>query len=68
MFDWIKRLFGEGVVRFRFEAVDGRVGTGKISYIGEYDESELRKNIKSKMLVDHNVQVVIIDIIAHYEK
>lgn len=68
MFDWIKKLFGEGTVRFTFKSSDGRNGTGKISYIGEYDEKEVRKAIRNKMIVDHNVDVLSIEIVGHYEK
>lgn len=68
MFDWIKRLFGEGVVRVEFTATDGRRGTANVPYIGEYDESEVIAIIKSRLLVDHGVAVRSVNIISHYEK
>lgn len=68
MFDWIKRLYGEGVVHFTFETVDGRTGTGKIPYIGEYDEAELIATVKRTMRVEHNVIVSALTIVAHHEK
>jgi hypothetical protein len=68
MFDFIKKLFGEGVVHFTFETVDGRGGKGKIPYIGEYDEAEIRLAIRKTLRVEHNVTVSNLEIVAHHTK
>ena len=68
MFDFIKKLFGDGVVHFTFTCTDGRSGKGKINYIGEYDREEVLRAIKKKLLVEENVVVTSLDIVAHYEK
>lgn len=68
MFDFIKKLFGDGVVHFTFECTDGRTGKGKINYIGEYNKVEVLRAIKQKLLVEENVMVNDLEIIARYEK
>ena len=67
MFDWLKRLHGEGAVRAEFMCSDGTTGTAKQSYIGEYVESEIIQHIKDKILIDHDKIITSIKIVAHTE-
>ncbi len=67
MFDFIKRLFGEGVLHFTFNTADGRGGTGKISYIGEYDQSAMELEIRQQIKEKHKVAVTKLEITEHIE-
>lgn len=52
MFDWIKRLFGEGTIYFDFVCEDGSAGRGKSPYIGDpgtFDIVCYREQIKSEI-------------------
>jgi hypothetical protein len=68
MFDCIKRLFGEGVVHYTVELQDGGRARGKIPYIGEYDEGEVRQAIRDSLRVDHNRIATKITIVAHQSR
>lgn len=50
MFDWLKKLFGNGVIYFECkDAITGTVATGKMNYIGEYNEPAAIKGIKEEV-------------------
>ena len=64
MFDWLKRLAGEGQLCFEVEGVgkDGKemVGTVKQSYIGSLatlDKDELFRKIRLKCKIDYGIIV-----------
>jgi hypothetical protein len=51
MFDFIKRLYGQGFIRCECTDTDGRVFLMKIPYIGDYntiDKVELREHAASQ--------------------
>ena len=56
MFDWFKKMCGEGKIRVEGELVDGSTFTAKIPYIGDIstlNKNELFLNIRQTMLVEH---------------
>ena len=69
MFDFIKRLFGEGTVKIQFAAVDRQnkvvKGTAKLPYIGEYDEDDVLRHIKNTLWVDHDLKVTGAEVVGH---
>lgn len=65
MFDWIKKLFGEGKIRAEFELADGRSGIAKVPYIGQYDENKMLAHIKNSMQVEYGSKVTSLKITEH---
>lgn len=63
--NWFKKLFGEGKIRFEFETADGRKGTGKMPYIGQYIEADAIAAIREQMLVKHGVYLTNVKIVAY---
>ena len=60
MFDVIKRMFGEGKIRFRGVITDGISFTGSIPYIGDIgaeSRGSIERMIKKTMYVDKGVRV-----------
>ena len=68
MFDWLKRLYGEGTVKVGFTTLSGIKGTAKMSYIGEYDELEIRQQVTEQIESKYNCVVATTKIIEHEEK
>lgn len=52
MFDWLKRLFGEGRVRFRIETYEDEVYIVRASYIGHGSLEELKQQAAREFLVE----------------
>ncbi len=68
MFDAIKRLFGEGKIRFEADYEGGTV-TIKVPYIGDIntlDEAEMIGLIKRRIFVEHGVHVFNVRMTGHY--
>lgn len=60
MFDWCRKLFGEGKIRISGELIDGSPFTAKVKYIGDIntlDEDELFSNLRRDVLVNHGKHV-----------
>lgn len=60
MFDFIRRLFGEGKVRVSFTTVEGRNGAMIIDYLGDpksIDMGELEQHTRDKLLVEHGLHM-----------
>lgn len=56
MFDWLKRLHGEGTLYFTFD-YDGGSGKAKLPYIGSIetlDREEVISNLKKEIWFKHN--------------
>lgn len=69
MFDWIKRLFGEGKIRARIACSDGSTGTVTVPYIGDIDtldEEELGETIRRQVFVDYGKRVTSVAILGWY--
>ena len=70
MFDWFKRLFGEGYIYFTYDYDNGDSAKGRVPYIGDinsFDEQDKQKLIyrmkkevwfKTGKTV-HNVRVIL---------
>ena len=68
MFDWYKKLFGEGVMRFEVMTSDARPGVVKIKYIGDIntvDMEEVKFRIRNECLVKYGEEVVSVKYIGH---
>ena len=65
MFDFIKKMFGEGKVRAEFILADGRQGIVKVPYIGQYNEAELITGVKDKMFVEYGVRCTSLKVVGH---
>lgn len=60
VFDWLKRLFGEGNIYFDFVCDDGSTGRGKSPYIGDpatFDQNEYSEQIKAEIWHKHGKKV-----------
>jgi hypothetical protein len=69
MFDFIKRMFGEGKIRARIECDDGSTGTATVPYIGDIDtlnEEELGETIRQQVFVDYGKRVTSVTILGWY--
>ena len=66
MFDWIKRLFGEGYIYATFECTDGSKGRSRVPYIGDIntlDRNEIIQNIKREVFFKSGKTVKTVTII-----
>ena len=69
MFDFIKRLFGKGVIRCELRTADGRKGTAKIPYIGDFstlDMPEFIQHVIKQAWINNGERVVDVKIIGWY--
>jgi len=69
MFDFIKRLYGEGKIRARIVCDDGSTGTATVPYIGDIDtldENEMSETIRSQVFVNYGKRVTTVKIIGWY--
>ena len=69
MFDFVKRLYGEGKIRAEVDFADGSFAVVKVPYIGDIDTldlGEFRADIRRKCLVDHGKYVTSVKIIGWY--
>ena len=57
MFDWFRKLFGEGTARFEVVLDDGRTATVKMPYIGTWDLIDATEALENQILVDYGVGV-----------
>ena len=58
MFDFIKRLFGEGWIHYSGVTKDRRPFKGKTEYIGEFDsEEEVLALVRKKIEARYNVEI-----------
>ena len=69
MFDFIKKMFGEGKIRTEVHFDDGSFTAVKVPYIGDIntlDVAELRRTIRKQMLVDYGKRVTQVNILGWY--
>jgi len=69
MFDFIKKMFGEGKIRTEVHFDDGSFIVVKVPYIGDIntlDATELRETIRQRMLVDYGKRTTTIHILGWY--
>ncbi len=60
MFDWLKRLFGEGYIYSEFTLEDGRKGKARTPYIGDpttFDEAEYTQSLREKVYFKYNKRI-----------
>jgi hypothetical protein len=69
MFDFIKRLFGEGKIRIEAETLDGRGVVLKVPYIGDIDTldvEELKLDLMHRCYVEHGERIHKLQITGYY--
>ena len=67
MFDWLKRLFGEGKFRIEGETTDGQTFTMKMPYIGTpKSELEILNAAAKGMVVEKGLGIRWMRIISFY--
>lgn len=65
MFDWLKKLYGQGRVRIEWKAENGSFGTAKMPFIGAFDsEAELIEIFINECLLEKNIKITKARIIA----
>lgn len=67
MFNWFKRLFGEGKIRVKFTTDEGRNGALIIDYIGDLEtlnESVVFKKCRETLLVEYGLHLKSFKIIG----
>jgi len=58
MFDWFRKLFGAGVLRFEVVSVSGKEGTVKTPFIGSFtSEEEMMEEIAEIVFVETGERV-----------
>lgn len=70
MFDWIKKLYGEGKIRVECVLSGGRKCTVKMPYVGDIDtmdEIEVIQTAKDYVKVEHGLIVVSAKIVGIVE-
>lgn len=58
MFDWLKKLFGEGYIYSEFTYGDGKKGKARAPYIGDpetFDEAEYIQALREEVYFKHNI-------------
>jgi hypothetical protein len=68
MFDFIKKLFGEGIIRADIVLDDGRTGTVKLPYIGDIDTldpAEFKQEVANQCWVKNGQRVVKVTIVGN---
>ena len=71
MFDWFRRLFGEGTIRAEFICTDGSKGSLKVPYTGDistFSESELHRQVKYELWAKHGKELQSLTKIQIMEK
>jgi hypothetical protein len=69
MFDFIKRMFGEGRIRFELTDENGKEWIGKAPYIGDINtmvESELKEEIARQWYVEHGTRIRDFKVLGWY--
>lgn len=69
MFSFIRRMFGEGMIRFEMTTADGRKGTGKVTYEGDIstlDPKEFEQDMIRQSFVRYGERVVEVKILGWY--
>lgn len=67
MFDFIKRMFGEGKIRARIVCSDGTTGVAKVPYIGDIstlNEDELKETIRQTVFVEYGKHVTSVTVLG----
>jgi len=69
MFDWIKKLYGEGKIRANVVLSDGTTAVVKVPYIGDLstlDAAEFEQDIIQKIWVEHGRHATSVTITGYY--
>ena len=69
MFDFVKRMFGEGKIRVEIEFDDGSTAVGLIPYIGDINtlgKAKLEETVKRMCLVEYGKRVTKVKFIGAY--
>lgn len=71
MINWIKSWFGKGKVRIEFKGIDQHgkavTGTGKMPYVGKFDELDAIDEFKEQIMYKHGILVTSCVITAHIQ-
>lgn len=70
MFNFIRKLFGEGIIRVELLFHDGRAGIAKIPYTGDIstlDKDELFQELKSQCFVKYGRKLTGIKVLGYTE-
>lgn len=66
---FLKRLFGEGVIRFEGVTADGTKFTAKVGYEGSLDtldKHEMEEYVKNRVFVETGKQIKTVKIVGMY--
>jgi len=69
MFDWIRKQFGEGKIRFEMITVDGRKGAGTVTYTGDIstlNSTEFKQDMIRQAWVNNGERVKEVKILGYY--
>ena len=65
MFEWVKKFFGSGKLRFEVEDVNGKVREGTAPFVGSFEsEEELLSALVDDLIVEQGIKVKRIRIIG----
>jgi hypothetical protein len=71
MFDFIRRLFGQGRVRVEFNYLEGssiRTGLARVPYQGEWDEQACLDYVRNELIIEHGIYPIKMKIVGHIEE
>lgn len=71
MFNFIRRLFGEGKVRIEFTYLHGNVikqGSLTVPYVGKWDEEDCLAHVRDQLIVNHNIFPIKLTVIGRIEE
>jgi hypothetical protein len=69
MFDWLRKLHGEGKIRAEVMTADGRQGIVKVPYIGDINtlnKEEFRRNVIDQVWVNKGIRVTDVKLVGWY--
>ena len=72
MLDWLRSLFGKGVVQISWNGIDpeGKIinGDGKVPYTGVYNEMSVKDIFKKELMQRHNILALKINVTQHVQE
>jgi hypothetical protein len=71
MFNFIRRLFGEGKVRIEFTYLHGnrfKQGSLTVPYVGVWDEDDCLSHVRDQLIVEHGIVPIKMTVIGRIEK
>jgi hypothetical protein len=71
MFDFIRRLFGQGRVRVEFNYLEGssiRTSSARVPYVGQWDEQACLDYARNQLIVEHGIYPIKMKVASHIEE